>query len=690
MSAEVSQAFLRMLPPAVLSTWPPGDDTPPALALLAAMEQQWLLLAADVDSVIDDAFPDSAAEWALPYLASLLGLPPDAGRREIAYATALRRRKGTPAAAEDFAEIVTGWPARVREGWRATLWCQQLRHPGRHTASLDLRAGEHLLLGSGLDASRHSVTPGGPYHPAAMTTTLFPWQLLSYGQVAAVALGSGRFAMHPLGVSAPLYLPPRPLVIASDAEDERPPGTPPPPRPPRSAGELPIRASWRLIEALGDVSYGPVWTLGADHPLTLEGSALLEVTNDNVPIPWAKIGLTALPPAGAPVPAADQLLLDPARGVLVPGSAIAGTLRSTFYRAAPGQLGPVASTAEPRDEVGVVIVVDPALGTHPAGQTVVADLVAAFAAAQAAPFSSSAPGVPEVEIRLLTSDQLAAPPTLTGSPALRHWRVVAPVGLTPVIQGDLALHLTGVSIELSGFFLTGDLRIGPAMSGVDLIGLAFDPTSGSGVLVDPTAWTVKVTATRCLLGPVRADLSAYPIELHDCIVDGRGAALMPCGGDPGGSATRAAVTAASRFPPDLVATGVTFVGPVGGSEVWFADCLFTVDLRTTVTSTGCVRYCYLGPADDPQAHPPAYRCLTGALPPFGGVGFDSVGYYAPVLPTPSAYPQSAILTGASDGGEIGAYHHARRGPLALRLDQRLPEMTPMAVHPYLSIAHTEE
>ena len=693
MTAEVRREFLRMLPPAVVAGWPPGEDTPPSLALLAALQEQWFALAADVDSILDDAFPDSAADWALPYLAALLGLPPDAGRREIAYATALRRRKGTPAAVEDFGEIVTGWPTRVIEGWRTTLWCQQLRHPVLRTASLDLRHGENLLVGTGLDPARRSVTPGGPYHPAAVSAEVFPWQLVTYDGVEVAPLGSGRFAIHPLGVSAPLYLAPRPLEIASDAEDERPPGVPPTPRAPRGAAELPIRASWRLIDALGDVSYGPVWGLAAEHPLTAEGPAgpaLLEVTVDGVPLPWNKIGLTGLPPVGAPTPAADQVLVDPARGVLVPGSSVTGTLRTTFYRATPGQLGPAASMAEPRDDVGVVIVVDPALGTHPPGQTVVADLAGAVAAAIAATTSPSGPDVPQVEIRLETSDRLVAPGTITGSPALTQWRVVAPVGMTPVVVGDLDLDLTAVSVELSGFFVTGDVLVGPSMAAVDLVGLTTDATAGKGVRVDPTAWTTMVSATRCLLGSIRADLAAYAVELHDCVIDGRGAQPMPCGGDPGGDPTRSAVAAAGRFPPDLVATGVTFVGPVGAGEVWVADCLFTVDLRTTVTSTGCVRYCQLGPADDPQAHPPAYRSVTSPLPPFGDVGLDGSGYYAPLLASPGPHPAAPLLMAASDGGEIGAYHHAWRGPLALRLAQRLPEMTPLTLHTHLLIAEPED
>jgi len=110
-----SRRFLAMLPPALLES-PDGDQPPVSLALLAALEEQWLELAADVDRVLDDTFPDSAADWALPYLGQLLGLPPDAGRTEIGSATALRRRRGTPGALEDFAEVVTGWPTRVTEG----------------------------------------------------------------------------------------------------------------------------------------------------------------------------------------------------------------------------------------------------------------------------------------------------------------------------------------------------------------------------------------------------------------------------------------------------------------------------------------------------------------------------------------------------------------------------------------------
>ena len=87
---------------------------------------------------------------ALPHVnRALLGLPEDAGRLEVAYAIALRRRKGTPAALEDFAEVLTDWTVRVLEGWQITVWAQRLRHPPPlRVAAFDLRDGSRFRVGT--------------------------------------------------------------------------------------------------------------------------------------------------------------------------------------------------------------------------------------------------------------------------------------------------------------------------------------------------------------------------------------------------------------------------------------------------------------------------------------------------------------------------------------------------------------
>jgi hypothetical protein len=677
-----------MLPPALLAAQPP-DDIPVVLALLGAIEEQWLLLAADVDRVLDDAFPDSAADWALPYLAQLLGLPPGAGRAEIGSATALRRRRGTPTALEDFAAVATGWPARATEGWQSTVWCQQLSHPVRRTASLSMRTGEHLLIGTQLDPARRSVTPDGPDHPAAATATVFPWQVYRYDATQVCPLpDAGRFALHPLGLPAPLYLQPRPLVIASDAEDELRPGTLPVLRPPRAPGDLPLRATWRLIEALGPVSYGPVWRFGPGHPLAADGPALLALTADDAPVPWTAVGLTSLPSGGGPAPADDQVLVDPSRGTIAVGASITGTVRATFYRPASGRIGTLASTAEPDDSAGTVIIVDPAGGLHAPGQVVVADLDAAVAAALARPGPDTGPG-PDVEIRLATNDRLAAPAPLTAVPPVSRWRIIAPTGLTPVIEGDLTIGLPGASVEIAGCYLDGNLIAGAGLAALTLTGITMNPAAGRTLSVEKGAWTLRLSASRCHLGPIRADLGAFPVTLADCIVDGSGVTLSPCGTTPAPPPVPA-VTAADRFPPGLAATGVTFAGLVAVDTIQASDCLFAGGIRTVVTSSGCVRFSHLGDQDDPAAHPPAHQCLTGPLPAMMSSGAESAGYYAPLLADPGGRGADPVLSGASDGGEIGAYHHAQRGPLALRLARRLAEMTPLTVHPHLTLSRPEE
>ena len=109
------------LPPAVLEA-PDGEPDAPRLLdlLLAGVEGQRRLLEQDIDAVYDDFFIESCADWAVPHIGALLGLPVEAGRAEVAYAVALRRRKGTPAALEDFAEVLTGWTVRSLEGWQIT------------------------------------------------------------------------------------------------------------------------------------------------------------------------------------------------------------------------------------------------------------------------------------------------------------------------------------------------------------------------------------------------------------------------------------------------------------------------------------------------------------------------------------------------------------------------------------------
>ncbi|MGI8806765.1 MAG: phage tail protein [Acidimicrobiales bacterium] len=689
------------LPPALRRPPDPPDPESggPRLldALLAAVDAQVELLATDIERLWQDLFIESCDDWVVPYIGSLLGLPADAERREVAYAVALRRRKGTPAALEDFAEVVTGFTARVIEGWQVTLWAQRLGHPPPpRVASVDFRSSGRHRIGTPFESVRRSVSPGGRWSPAAAGVVVWPWRARTFVETEAAPLagagGGTRFALHPLGAEAPLYLPGRPLVLASDVDQTHAEART------QDETDAPVRATYRVLEALaapGEIIYGGTWAVAASHPLAPRPgtpSPLARLTVGGAPVGWDAIRFGSLP-AGVPAPfppASDEVVLDIARGHVELGTGLAGTgpLRATWQRPTAGRLGALAAGADPDLSVPVVVTVNPTLTTGP---TVVHTLADAFAQAEilsagaAADGYESEPGHTDVEIRLETSDRLLAPPAQSFTPVLPRWRLVAPRLSTPTVVGDLELDLEGGCVTLEGFYLDGDLRLGAGLAGVVLRGLTMNPPAGATLDVDPGAWGLSLTAERCLLGGVRADLSAHPLVLTDCVVDGRGATLRVCGGDPGGSA-RDAVTAAARFGPDLRADGVTFVGPVRVEAADAVDCLFLDGVEVVQQQEGCLRHCYLGGAPaSPPSLPTTYRCGPFPAPTFASVGFEAGGYYGPALE-----PDHPLLAAASDGGEVGAYHHARRAARMARLRRRVHEFVPLGVRPFVSLAPWEE
>jgi hypothetical protein len=210
-----------------------------------------------------------------------------------------------------------------------------------------------------------------------------------------------------------------------------------------------------------------------------------------------------------------------------------------------------------------------------------------------------------------------------------------------------------------------------------------NPVAGRGVLVSPDAWGLALSVRRCLLGPVRADLAALPIRLTDCVVDGRGLGLAGCGDPvPGGAAT-AAIDARERFAPGLVADGVTFAGPVSVETAQAVDCVFVDGVEVVRGGEGCLRHCYVGP--EPLPRPTTYRCLTEPVPRFVSERFEAGGYYALDLET-----DQPLLTAASDGGEVGAYHHARRAAGLNRLRRRIHEFVPLGLRAEVEMAPWEE
>ncbi|HTJ76516.1 MAG TPA: hypothetical protein VL337_14260 [Acidimicrobiales bacterium] len=691
------------LPPA-LRAGPDEDAGAPRLIddLLAAVDRQRALLAADIDQLWQDLFIESCADWAVPYIGALLGAPADAGRLEVAYAIALRRRKGTPAALEDFAEVVTGWTARAIEGWQVTAWAQRLGHPPPpRPATLDLRAAATQRVGTPFERARRSVSPGGRWSPRAATAMVWPWRVATLRQVEAAPLpvpGSHRFALHPLAHEAPLYVRPQPRRIASDADARSGVSS-------RTGTETdaPVRCTYRVLEALaapGEITYGGTWEVAASHPLANPASGgpadppVVRLTVAGAEVPWAQLRFGSLPP-GVPAPfppAPDEAVVDLARGHVELGAALAGagTLRATWHRPVPGSLGALAHDAAVDPEARVVVTVNPALVPGPAVVHTLADAVTAanaLVAAAGITAADSRPGRPDVEIRVDTSDRLAAPPAaaLSFAAAVPRWRIVAPAPSLPVVVGDLVLDLAGACVTVEGLTLTGDLRLGKGLHGVTLRGVTMDASAGATLTADPEAWSLALDAERCLLGAIRADLAAAPIDLAACVVDALGHALRVCGGPAGGS-PRAAVAANVRLGPQVQAAGVTFVGAVRVEALDALDSVFADGAAVVQQQEGCLRHCYLGPDPDPEPSlPPLYRCRRDPAPTFASTGFEAAGYYTLALE-----PDHPLLSAASDGGEVGAYNADRRALRLARLRRRISEFVPLGLRALVALAPWEE
>jgi len=684
----VSATIARWLPPAVRAEPEPG--APRALdALLGAVDRQVEALHADLDRLWDDFFIESCADWAVPYLGALLGLPPDAGRREVAFAVALRRRKGTPAALEDFGFVLTGLTVRVLEGWQHTVWAQRPGHPPplRVAAYTPGDRGARSRANGPFETSRRVFTPGGRWHPRAVTAVVWPWQVRTLTDTAAAPLAEpNRFALDPLGGQAPLYLRPRRPRIASESAASQTGGS-------ATAADTrtgdesdaPVRATYRVLEALGPVGYGPPWQLPVGHPLAHPG-ALLALTVQGGPVAASAIRYGAVPATGAvPVPPGPgEVLVDPGRGHLQLGGGLTGPVRATWHRAFAGTFGALASRAEEQPAARVVVVV------NPASSTAETTLAAAFAKARTLSAgldaAASRDGVPDVEIRLETSDRLVAPAPQAFTPTAPRWRVVAPALVTPTIVGDLAFDLDGGRLELAGFLHTGALRLGDRLVAVTLDGITQDPVAG-GVQVAASAWELALTVRRCVLGPLRADLGALPVTIADSVVDGRRRRARPCGGNPQAAPPVTAVDRASRFAPALVTSAVTFLGPVVAETVSAVDTIFTDGLEVTQQQEGGVRHSYLAPtASGPTRWPVTYA--SGPYPPprFVSDGFGAAGYAA-LDYTDDNHP---LLRAAGDGGEVGAYHEAGRAALIRRFAGRIDEFVPLGLRASVVVADWEE
>lgn len=216
----------------------------PLQALLRVIAEQVNVVEDDITQLYEDWFVETAEEWAVPYIADLIGYRPvlDAGeagnsttaegrelnrylipRREVANTIRYRRRKGTLALLELLAADIAGWPARAVEFFKLLGWNQNINHlhlDRARTTSL-LRVRNLGLLDGPFDLLPHTVDVRrinsrrtlGRYNIPSVG--VFVWRLKSYSVTqtpAYCAEGAGPHCntFSVLGQDAPLFIKPEP------------------------------------------------------------------------------------------------------------------------------------------------------------------------------------------------------------------------------------------------------------------------------------------------------------------------------------------------------------------------------------------------------------------------------------------------------------------------------------------------
>jgi hypothetical protein len=723
MNRITPQALYELLPAIIRIR--DAEEGEPLRALTAILAREGAVVEESIAQLLDDQFIETCAPWAIPYLGALIGYRPlhqiDAlafsARADAANTIARRRRKGTAAVLEQLARDVTGWPARAVEYFQTTACVQHVNvlRPG-HVLALDLHDPLRLeALGSAFEtvsrtADMRAITRapgrlglGGRHNFPNVGIHLWRLAAQRHSDVPATRIDDRRFVFDPLGA-------PRQLFTRPEAEETITSLATP--------LNVPAPISRRALDAHLTAYYGRD-TDGAlkSFEITLDGTPIpptrivaCDLSDDGAGwnhSPHVAISSTdlAVIEGGAPlIPPANALVrVDPVLGRIAFPDAEPGTVRTSFHLGFPGEIGGgeynrAAALALPTAERPLVRFPD-----------------AAFATLQDA-LDALPPAGGIVEI--VSNDTVAETPSITLA-ASAAVELRAADGVRPVLRLAGAFDLTGgadARFTLDGLVIAGGaLRILPdgtespgavTLRHVTLVpGHALDaagqPASPGATSLEVTATGVEITLDRCITGPLRlADTTNATIR--DGIVDAaaaepidsaEGLAIAGLTDEAAASLTILATTVIGRIRAralPLVSDSILFArAPAGEAPV-----------RSLRRQDGCLRFSFVPRG---SVTPRRYRCqpqlaidkaivareeelgteltpaqkeqVAGRVARWLVPSFSALRYGAPALAQLSHAAPAAIRTGASDEGEMGAWHQLfqpqRETNLAIRLEEYL-------------------
>ncbi|MCR0982762.1 hypothetical protein [Roseomonas populi] len=620
-----------------------GTRTGPLHQFVLLLAEVIAAIEENLDQLYDDQFIETCADWVVPYIGDLVGyLPirPDSSapvsRTEVANTIRHRRAKGTAVALEGVARDVTGRDAAVVEFRRRMAVTQHLNHrrPGIHNAALrDPTAmadpgGPFDTLAHG--AELRGIDRGGRWNLMNVGCFLWPWRIWQLLDAAPGELDARRFTVSPLGCDMPLFNMPLPFSGRLSGPDE-------------VASPLRLR--------------GPAAEARAARSVRIEVGGVVQ------PFHLCDLSDTGgATPGWANMPS-EGVALDPERGRIAFAAPPAGPVRVTHALAWPGLLG---GGPYPREEEAAATI------RVPAGAP---DLTAALGA-------GPAQGVIEVAGSL----RHAAPAAIAVA-ANRVLEIRAASGSRPVLDLAQPLALEGgedSELVLDGFLVLGAGLEIPAQradgqpNGLRRVtirhctlvpGLRLNP---DGAQASPGAPSVTVEAplTLALRNSIAGPIHARPhaaLRISDSVLDAgiaEAPAIAAATGDGAGpslwafNATIRGRVAALALP---LASNTLFLGPVSAERL----------------QDGVVRFSFVPPG---SRTPRRHACVSPAegaawpAPMFRTLRFGAAGYARLLAST-----DPAILAGADNGGQIGAWNAALDTPAENGLRLRLAEYTPFGL-----------
>jgi hypothetical protein len=676
----------------------------PLQSLLMLIEEQFAVIAEDLEQLYDDQFIETCASWVIPYIGDLIGYQLVNGvapavaspRAEVANTISMRRRKGSVLVLEQLARDVTGWGAHAVEYFKVLAATQYMKHTRPHNYYAPNVRGWQTAgyMDTAFDRTAHTVDT---HRIAAergrcniQNIGIFLWSLTPYSLTAAPLTavdGSGQFfRFSPLGADMCLFN--HPVSQGSEISTAA--------QPVNVAARLPRRVLCQDIQSgVGAAYYGEGKSLALYFNNALLNPYQIQVSNlSGADGSWANV-----PTAGSPYtvgvdPELGRLALAVPLNPAPKAGSVTQQLQASFYYGfscdmGGGEYSRSDNFTVPAESLPLPF---PDNASTPRYSTLQEALT--FAAAN-----------------LDGNGQIAVEIADSGVYALTGLQVNVPAGST--------IELRGADGRRPALILGGEISVtGAAHSVFSLNGLllAYGPASGATVpaalLHVPSGGTnalSQLKVTDCTIVPgwaltssgapqsayaglptVLAESSGLQVVITNSIVGGlrvdpevsaslSGSIVDACnptgvayantdGTSGGGSLTVQYCTVIGKIHATLfamVSDSIVWAGLAVGDK-WAAPVL--ADRK----QQGCVRFTYLPPG---PVVPRQFECIEHAQgvpqPLFYSLRYGDPGY-GKLWPS----TDDSIREGAENGGEMGAFNSVlaalREADLRARLQEYLP------------------